>query len=90
MCDLTCEDHHDAEGHQEDLIECHHSGEDNDNISLSHFLSHNLIDVLMLGNSNLRIFLDWNSTRDISILAPHQEFWPAISILSIIFILAGN
>ena len=24
LCDLTCEDHHDAEGHQEDLIECHH------------------------------------------------------------------
>ena len=26
--------------------------------------------------SNLRMFRDWNSTKDMSILAPHQEFWP--------------
>ena len=22
------------------------------------------------------MFRDWNSTKDMSILAPHQEFWP--------------
>ena len=26
--------------------------------------------------TNLRMFRDWNSTKDMSILAPHQEFWP--------------
>ena len=42
LYDFTCEDHHDAEGHQEDLIERHHSGKDDDN-NISKFWPHNLM-----------------------------------------------
>ena len=34
------------------------------------------LEINLVFETNLRMFRDWNSTKEMSILAPHQEFWP--------------